>query len=201
MFDMKQLEQDRRIKEIEAGSSNKEEPDNEKSKPVGEQGEHQEGVQVGSLKAIQEKLDHKTIEIEQLQESIEEINKNTSEDQQAINGVLDGMETQIQDILNKLSARIDEQEETIQSELIYGLKVIQKDLTVVESMVADVADTNNDRYEELTEIVCEVSDLVKKKRSKKNSLDVDALRASNLEGQESASLHDYSQMAESNHTL
>ena len=52
---------------------------------------------------------------------------------------------------------------------------------MVESMVADVADTNNDRYEELTEIVCEVSDLVKKKPSKQNSLDIDALRESNLE--------------------
>ena len=50
--------------------------------------------------------------------------------------------------------------------MLYGLKVLQKDLSVVESMVADVADTNNDRYEELTEIVCEVSDLVKKKPSK-----------------------------------
>jgi len=65
--------------------------------------------------------------------------------------------------------------------LLYGLKVLQKDLSVVESMVADVADTNNDRYEELTEIVCEVSDLVKKKPSKQNSLDIDALRESNLE--------------------
>ena len=84
--------------------------------------------------------------------------------------------------------------------MLYGLKVVQKDLTVVESMVADVADTNNDRYEELTEIVCEVSDLVKKKRSKKNSLDIDALRESNLDV-EQKSLQEFSQMAESNHTL
>jgi len=87
----------------------------------------------------------------------------------------------------------------IQSELVYGLKVVQKDLSVVESMVADVADTNNDRYEELTEIVCEVSDLVKKKQSTKNSLDIDALRESNLDLEKS--LHEFSQMAESNHTL
>jgi len=87
----------------------------------------------------------------------------------------------------------------IQSELVYGLKVVQKDLSVVESMVADVADTNNDRYEELTEIVCEVSDLVKKKQSTKNSLDIDALRESNLDQEKS--LHEFSQMAESNHTL
>jgi uncharacterized protein YfkK (UPF0435 family) len=75
--------------------------------------------------------------------------------------------------------------------LLYGLKVVQKDLTVVESMVADVADTNNDRYEELTEIVCEVSDLVKKKRSKINSLDIDALRESNLDV-EQKSLQEFS---------
>ena len=53
-------------------------------------------------------------------------------------------------------------------------------------MIADVADTNNDRYEELTEIVCEVSDLVKKKPSEQNSQDIDALREPNLDNLELA---------------
>lgn len=68
-----------------------------------------------------------------------------------------------------MSERIDSIETTIQSELQYGLKTLQKDLNVVESMVSDVADTNNDRYEELTEIVCEVSNVVKKANLKQHS--------------------------------
>ena len=77
--------------------------------------------------------------------------------------------------------------------MVYGLKVLQKDITVVESMVADVADTNNDRYEELTEIVCETSDSIKKLRRKQKSLDINALDESNIDASpEHKSLHEFS---------
>jgi hypothetical protein len=78
---------------LATAASSKVETKRENSNPFGDGPQSQQaGQNEAALKELEDKLDYKTIEIEQIQESIEEININLSEDQQAINGVLDGLE-------------------------------------------------------------------------------------------------------------